>query len=91
MSFPQSARTIAVRLYRCISYFLSIALAGWGGLERRYQLALANSQIAVSYSMDGQNLSHVSAIIAAGWIQKSRQILAQKHSGRVQLSMSLVA
>jgi hypothetical protein len=41
--------------------------------------------------MSGQNLSHVSATSASLPIQKTRQILAQKHLARVQVAMSPVA
>jgi hypothetical protein len=90
-SLHKARATIAVRLYRCISFFYRASLVDREALKRRYQLARANSEIAGLVRMAGQNLSHVSAISAILPIQKTRQILAQKHWARVQVAMSLVA
>jgi hypothetical protein len=60
-------------------------------LKRRYQLTRANSEIAEGSWIGGQNLSYVSATRARMPIQKTRQILAQKHLARVQVQCHLIA
>jgi hypothetical protein len=65
MGSPQSAPDHSSPTLALHQLFLSHAAVDRNGVNRRYQLARANSQIEVPWPMDGQNLSHVSAINAA--------------------------
>jgi hypothetical protein len=65
MESPQSAPDHSSPTLSLHQLFLSLGVVDRGGLKRHYQLARANSEIEVASRMNGQILSHVSAISAA--------------------------